>query len=480
MSANPNPTVTTVASGLLPPSEFDQMDPYLAMVTQDMNGTNIYSNSRAQAGFLEATKYMLVPKDFYDDALQSPTPDSDIIDIGKSGGISGFLGAAGQPYRANNSYLVGYTSVATDAARKFMMLKIISLNYASLTNAGVSETDAAYAAMFRARWCITGGLAVALKDTFTPHMEIRSISSTDQTYGPIVSAADKNELAIALGAKAKALANHITDQNFGVAWVVFYAENVWGAVEHAFRVRGHHFKSTGADKQSYTELYQRYLTACYEGDYRWPPALDPASIFHMAIHPFKIRALPIMVAHFAAYGKLAEAALIRLEGAPNGTAVITTTFAALDTMKSEPWYDAFATVFQADLEDLEEAHDAIMDQKYSAHNGASLYGVNKVQSVTIRGRSQPLAKLRSRFSALASAAQGMINGLNHMKANNMVKSYALANAKALEKAAASNPMLAVRITLLVTKTFEELSSIKDLATAIKVALPNLTNASGNP
>jgi len=180
-----------------------------------------------------------------------------------------------------------------------------------------------------------------------------------------------------------------------------------------------------------------------------------------------------MTAHYTAHGKVANAAITRMSGSPCGLAQITTAVAALDTMRAEAWWPAFESAYKADIAAAVDFADQINDDKYSFHICAGLYGVTKNNELNHGGKSYTLDAAKSHVQLIASACQGMINALKEAVRNALITKFALQNARALEKPAAANPLLALRITQLVGAALNAISAVDDVKGAIENALPRL-------
>lgn len=436
---------------------------------QDYNGDDVFSNSRALVGFLEASKYLIVPKEFWDYCERTNGVNFDLKTLGGKNGINDFIGKSSANYRATTRFKTEYGN--SDAEKKLMAVKIVAMNFKKMVDAGISNAESYVIAALRARWCMARALEVTSNDMAAIYneVEVYEVQNNNSTHDDIMYSTSINEVVAALGNLANQFTVEATSPTHGNKWIIKHSENIWCAVEHCFRVRSHHFKTTGPEAASYTALYTRYLKACYEGNFEWPSEIDMFEVFHTAIHPFRLKALPVIAAHMIAYGTVANAALIRFSGSPCGNAVITTTNAALDTMKAEVWWKSFESIYSNQLEMLAAASDAINDDKYSFHIGARLYGLEKAVAIPYNGKDYTPDELKSSTSGIAAAAQGMINALKAAKNGNLIATFALENAKSLEKAAASNPMLSVKTQQVVITSIEMLGDTKTVEDAVKIA-----------
>lgn len=451
------------------------LDNAIVALAQDASGNGTYDNDRAMVGFLESKYNLVISTAMLAQVNNAASIDVDLKELGKKGGFADYMtgGKKRATHRTNFSYLNIYGGTAAPAVneRKLELTRMIALNYAKLALAGLKTRSAYICAALRARWAFTGALKVAIDDTSTVYDEIDKVDGTDPIYGRIVNAATMNDIYCSLGTYATDFAKYQCDKSFGISWVLRHAENIWAAAEHCFRVRNHHFKDDKQHKKSYEDLYKTFLGAAFEGKMEWPKDVEFIDVFRTAIHPFKLRALPVMAAHYTAYGKLASAAITRTSGSPCGLAAITTTVAALDTMNSESWYPAFSKAYQEPIAAAREFAKAINNDKYSFHMSAALYGLPKIKKLTIGTDELTLDEAKSYISVVASACQGLISALNGALKNNYITSFALSNAKALEKSAKQNPMMAMRVTSLVEFSVSEISDAKSMKDAIRIAIP---------
>jgi len=455
--------------------DYNAMDPFLRIIAQDANGVDTYSNEKAMVGHLEA-KYNLILDQHTDDYYVADNAITvDLKALGKKDGITQFIGngAAAAAHKASHSYISRYAGGTESLARKIWILKLTALNYAGLREAEIGSKTAFLMAALRARWVALGCYSVTKQDTSAEYNEVTVVNGTDRFYGPLVTATTAKAIVANLGKYSADFQTEFQSEKHGMKYVTKHAENFWAASESAFRVRNHHFKNLKDFIASYTSLYLRFLDSAYEGNFTWPDGIDMYDVFRLAIHPFKLKALPIMMAHFVAYGKIANAAITRASGSPCGCATITTTVAALDTMKAEPWWESFSKVYGKTIDEAIDYAEQINDDKFSYHMSAGLYGMAKKTTVTHKGKTVTIEEAKSRISLLASACQGMINALEVAVKNNLIKKFALANARALEKPAAANPLLSARVTMLVTAAMNMIEDAEDMATAITNALPTL-------
>jgi hypothetical protein len=169
--------------------------------------------------------------------------------------------------------------------------------------------------------------------------------------------------------------------------------------------------------------------------------------------------------------------LLRISGAPAGHAVITTTMAALDTMSGEIWYPHFEKHFSKTIALCGEARDQILARKYSFHQSAALYGVDKRAYVIIDGTKHSIEQVKGKISVIAASCQGLINALKESVANSSINGFALANAEALKKASSNAPLMTMKIQMLITSTIEKIGATRSIAQMTSIALTQLTDES---
>jgi hypothetical protein len=452
----------------------DTLNIDLSDVLQDVNGSHVYSNNRATVGYLASSLHMLLPANIQRMVTAYTETHVDVKAFGKKNGVDNFLGQSGKDYAEDHPY-IAYTNANE---RDLLFIKTAAMNYLALKDSGLDAKNAYLCAALRARWVVLGGYIALKEDPYgdSQYVEHRLVETDDDQYGDIVSSPNTTEVLTAMGSVALEFVAAHRDETAGAKFVTKNADSIWSCAEYLFRVRGHHFKNSNKEVASYTEFVKRYMNAANEGNFSWPEGVDMFSIFHTAIHPFKIKALVLMTAKFVSHGTIANSSIIRMSGSPVGVAVITTTAAALDTMKAETWWNAFNHVYGSTLSDLISFSKQVNDDKYGYHISAGLYGVERNSSIKSAKEGEVLTveEAKSRVSAIAAAAQGLINALATAKESGMINSFALSNAKALNKAADANPMLSIRINSLVIKALEEIDDAGDMRQAISAALPQFS------
>lgn len=183
-----------------------------------------------------------------------------------------------------------------------------------------------------------------------------------------------------------------------------------------------------------------------------------------------------MTSKFIAYKKVGAATVVRLSSGPCGCAQVTTAAAALDTMSGEVWFETFRQIYKTQVDAAIEAKDAILNDKYSYHIAAPLYGLVKKTTVSVGGKDLKLHSVVSQIQNVAAACQGMINALSDAKDAQFITGFALSNARALEKAASAVPLLSYRVKAVVEKSIDEITDAKTTSEAMAAAFPMIKNA----
>lgn len=446
---------------------------------QDSNGDKVYNSTKVHMGHLDPKKNMLVARKVWERANSIRGYSVDLEVFGKINGHLSYLGNNGLSYQRSTPYLFKIRDNSTTSEDLDSFWHMVVMNYNQLVTSGVDTRASAYAALFRARWAFTGALAFLAKSKVDPASEITIVEDNDKTYGAMLKVQGYKTIFENAGCDVTGLLEVALSKNGGMTWVVQHAENLWAAVEHTFRVRSHHFKTTGEDGAAYKKLYETFMNACYEGKFEVPEGFDWFTIAHTAIHPFKIEALPKATAHYLCHGLIADAASVRFSGAPVGNAVLTTTNAAMSTMASEIWYSAFKSIYKGELDELAKVTNQICDDKYSFHIAAGLYGVPKKETVDMFGAKVTTSDARTRLSVLGAAAAGLIDALAEAKETIDNFEFALSNAKALRKASSNNPLMNLKVRELILRAVSEVTDADNLPKAIEASLPGAASLLGS-
>lgn len=453
----------------------DEAEESTEIMIQNTNGDDVYDNIRVFLGFLQPSYYLLIPRSVEEVSKKEDGTNVDLLEFGKKEGPNAYLNAADAQYRTGNPYVkYGYK-----ANQKIITLRITAMNYISLRRAGLDSANAYVCAALRARWILTGAYNTYKHDSLVGYNEIIIVDTAEPDYGRFNKAADTRAIVEAMGGYAPEFIKAAGSETYGMKWVINHADNFWASVEHCFRVRGHHFKTTAKEIDSYKDLYGRFLVSCYEGNFEWPAEVEMFHVFHTAIHPFRIKTLPQMVVHYLAHGTLANGAIIRLSGAPVGNALITTTVAALDTMRGEVWFAAFDRIYSDGIKRASSYSEQILDNKYGFHLSARLYGIDRKDSVTYEKERITMDKAKAYISSIGAACQGMIHALSEAVEQRLITGFALSNARALEKSAAGSPLITLRVKQLVLASIEQITDADNITEAIAGALPTLEAVTTN-
>jgi hypothetical protein len=194
-------------------------------------------------------------------------------------------------------------------------------------------------------------------------------------------------------------------------WVKRFGNCVLHAVGLAFLSRGHHYK------KEYDEYYDR-LMAAQGVDMRPGWALPSKEIiFRLSVHCFGVRPLIDLITTDKTAGRMSAAMMLRLSPAPAiaGCAHITTLQATLTEMKKEPWWNAFNTKFQGNINEINTEVQRIQANPLNYHVATRFITGGAKTDVT------PAAK--GAFDRLCVFAMGYIDYLG--------KKHALSGQKAI-------------------------------------------------
>jgi len=423
-------------------------------LAQDTNGSSVYSNNKALFGFVAAQEFMVIPRNTYN--LTRNPVDGDLETLGKHDGFSRILGPAGNAFRMANPYLA-FNDIAQNRA---MYSHMTWLNYVALREGNHTRQDSIAMALLRSRWSMIGCMADLAND---PGRLVNEIVFTDvpanvATMGALTVAAIN---AASLGASfqtalqyANEFKEDYTNEQYGIKWATRYADTIWCAVEYVVRVRGHHWKS------EYETLYDKFMDACFEGNFTWPASLKKEHIFRTAIHPFGLRALPLYAAKMMSHGTVGTAAILRTSAAPNGMAVITSVYASISSMRSEPWFKAFLSSYGDTFDLLREFNNIVLSDKYSFHLARGIYGLGVPTIPTVKGKAYTVEEMREIGATMAGTAEGFVSAMRDLVKQNAIASFSFSNVKVFEKHAGNAPIQAVRIRNLVLGAIQLASEAK--------------------
>lgn len=438
----------------LAPSFDDTID-YLL---EDANGGHVYSNDKAMYGYIEQSKYLLLPYS----ADSSDPPDIDLTIAGSRTGISDVLGPAGETFRKNNPYIPAHSLTRVE------MIKTVVINFQALIDAGISAGPAWLAATLRARWISLGCLYYAKDDRETPYNEVVVIDAKHPKYGEIVSKKTIAELNLLPHfQQIMTLSDPVRNHEFyGTRFAVENAETIWCISELVFRIRGHHYKDV------YEELIARTFRATTAGSVELPDNFEYAPIFHTAIHPFGVKALPVMAWKFMAFGKTGDSLVIRHSGAPNGTAGITTASAGLHILATESWFPQFEATYKAQIEKIHNFANQILENKYRYHISASLYGLKRLTTVNDGTKDITLSEAEQIVASVAPFLQGYVIAMNSISANAGNLNFSFGKEKVLEKRSSANPIAQIKMQKLVEVIVMQMEKAND-PTAVMATFMNM-------
>lgn len=436
---------------------------------QDANGGDTYDANKAIFAHLPTKFHFIILKAVGERLSNHDEWDCNLKDFGKVNGGQAYADMGKDAREANSKYKIDIAELP--------MLKMLAINYMKLIDAGLDSPNAWAVSALRCRWATLGALKSALSANDNVEKEHKILEANfagdSKTTVAIASAGNITAVLAALGTSATNFTTEYHNVEHGYKWIVKHAENIWGAAECVFKLRAHHLKTGGAEEKSYIDLYTRILTAAYEGNFTFPSRVKLEHLVRTSIHCFLIQALPIMTSKFIAYNKIGASTVMRLSSGPCGCAQVTTAAAALDTMSGEVWFNKFKHVYASQVGAALEAKNAILNDKYSYHIAAGLYGCTKKTSVTIAGEEMQLSDVVSLIQNVAAACQGLINALKTAQEAELITGFALRNAKALQKAASAAPLMALRVKTVVEASIDEIADADTAIKAIHSAFPTL-------
>lgn len=456
----------------------------LTKFTQFQNGEDTYSNDKAMYGYIDANKYMYVSPDYLARMnafwASDAAPSFSTVQMGQRMAYDKLKKdhPLVDDYIQENPYLI----YGNNAAEQLDLNKMQLANYFGLTAAGLAPLDAYLAAAFRTRWMALGCLFTKSNDRvsgnhspFDETIVMAAAPTTaptdlEEVIEAILNANDNDDLGDCFpdDDALKAYQDVATDSEIGASWVVGSAEAIWAIVEYFFRTRGHHWK------HEYLDLAKKMFNSGFEGNRDLPTTIDPNALFHTAIHPFGVMQLPKMAYHFALCAKLGNSFLLRLEAAPNGLAVVTTSAAALDCLRTEAWWGAFYANMRDSIELVTSMASVILGNKYSYHMSANLYGATKLATIPVGNGELTIEDAKAKASPIATVVEGFISYLENEVKDGTIDSFSLRNAKSLKKHASSNPSLSIKVTILCELVARVLSDTSSMATASGAVFPVLT------
>lgn len=194
--------------------------------------------------------------------------------------------------------------------------------------------------------------------------------------------------------------------------------------EHVFRTMGHHYITS--DAVTYTARYTDTFRSCLLPNIAG--MLPPAVLYHSALHWVSPRRSRAVLVAQAGTPSLPDALFIRLNAAPAGTAILTTTAAIIDAMESVKMASAFAEHGGFDIDLMRNVTTTIKSDPCRYHKSYFAYGVNALDA----GENANLLAAKNAAIGFAPYAQAFINTL--------LRDAALGRARALLKHAEANPI----------------------------------------
>lgn len=453
----------------------------LDVLIQDENGQFTYSNEKALFGYLDINYRMPL----FEGRIYNEPANFKVDDLGKADAISSFMDAAGQAIRSNNPYLPDLPDAGTKPTRsditaagtsademtnekdrlriEFMKLAMLNYRYLKLNNTNMPDNDAMLISFLRARWIILGALYNTREARNVTYDEIVYIKPTDDKYADIDSFNTVKKMMKSTNALDLAFFSFLNANKDFTIFVTKYAETIWCISEFVFRVRGHHYKT------EHTKLIEKAFSSVAEDNIAWPSAFNMEHAFRTAIHPFGIKALPIMAYKWLAWGKMGNGLILRLSGAPNGFAAITTAAAGVKILATESWYNDLRSKYREQLDTIEGFAKIILDNKYNYHLSASLYGAAVTRTLTYNGKTYTMAEADQIVGSVAPIIQGFISWARDRTAGQANATFSFGNAKVLEKRAASNPLMSERMKEILEYTIKAIGDSRTTREAIKQA-----------
>lgn len=200
--------------------------------------------------------------------------------------------------------------------------------------------------------------------------------------------------------------------------------------EHTFRTFGHHYLTGQANE--YQTRYKETFRACLREDIT--TLLEASNLYHHVFHWVSpARAYNVLAAQLDTH-TLPDALVIRATATPAGTALVTTTAAVLDALRSADLFDEVEDNFSGDLDKIVAMTRSIKSDVRKWHKSYYAYGVAGPSAAEM----EAMDEAKQIAIAFAPYAQGFIEGT--------LSRAALGKAKALKKYADLNPVAFSRST----------------------------------
>jgi len=447
-------------------AQLDAINTLNEVMAQDTNGDDVYSNERAMLGYIKEHEKLVVVAG---NTGRAPIA-LNVKELGTQDAINTHLGPGGDAWRAANPYLPvpRFTNV--------QLIKLAVLNAKPLIEAPAGEAlsveRATLIGLLRARWLLLGCLYPTIRERCTtfnevlevapdsPIWNVNTIADLHAINDPTVTAV----LTFLSTAAGKELAR----------WVTNNAELVWAMSEHLMRSRGHHYKA------DYDHMIDRMYASSSSGNVPWPANINRCDALRTSIHPFGVKALPVMTYFFAWHGKLGTGMLKRITGASNGYSAATTAYAGIGMVSSEVWFQKWLAMFGDAAAMITAFAKEMLEDRYSFHESASLYGVAPRRSIIVEGKTYTMVDVDTAVNAIAPALQGFIEWSTKQANAGQGAVFAFANAKVLAKRSANNPMMVKRISSLLDALMTHIEDAETSADSINEAFPAIKDVAENP
>jgi hypothetical protein len=428
---------------------------------QTANGDDTYSNDKALFGYIPTSDFLVLPTNYNPKNLG----DMSVRDLGKQNAYLDYVGEAANAvaYRAANEYI--------DAPTNLIKLKITLLNYVNLRGTIPDIAPAFYVCQLRLRWIMRRFLYSQLVDRKVTYDEVRQANPAIQIEKAINDAPTLAALTD-LGNTNALVKEYLefSTTHIGLVWIkhsIKYAETWWAITEFLMRTKGHHFK------QEYTDVITKAFRSVSENnvDFEFPAWYH--LITRVAIHPFGLKALVLGTYNSVAFGKLGNGLILRLSGAPNGFAAITTASAGISMLKTEFWYNEFEKTYKNSIVLIDAMAKQMIDDKYAYHLAANLYGVVPKRVIKVNNVDIDMARADMAVTAVAGVIQGYIVW-SRLKTEGKI-TFSFGNAKSLEKRCQTNPTMVQKIVALLDLTMTTIEDSDSIAEATRSVFATIAN-----
>lgn len=449
----------TVAS--LPADHEVNISSLVETLAEDANGAHVYNNERAILGYVSVAEQLcILPGVTYHEP-----PALDLVELGSQAAYTVNLGQAGDAWRQANPYIVADKNVFSPLIRT----KLIIANARSLMSGteALPVERAVFIAMLRVRWLFTGCLFDTIAKRAVTHNEVKVLDATDN----LVSDVDLKAIYLRGDRTVNSIIDFLaTPDGLSMSnFVVNNAENIWNIAELTVRTRGHHYK----------DEYKTFVNTAYKssstGNAAWPAKYEHVDAFRTAIHPFGIKALPIIAYKNIWHGKVGNGLIKRITGASNGFACVTTAYAGFAMIATELWFSKWAAAYSDQITLVTSFARTMLDDRYSFHESAALYGLAPRRSITLDGRLYTMTEVEAAVSTVAPVLQGFILWAKSEIKKGVEIPFSFGNAMVLSKRSELNPMIVTKLKALMDATLMNIANAETTAMAIAETFPAITN-----